>query len=151
MENLIIKTIPTPNRNVVKVVTRVGDFNLIGINRGLHLWAELFNPDGEKFDGKFVYITGSDWIDWPAGLSNEEDFQYVASIILNQLGLTIDLEEDAESTEEDAESTEEDAESTEEDAESTEEDAESTEEDAESTEEDAESTEEDAESTEEEL
>jgi hypothetical protein len=59
----------------------------MGINRGISLWAELFNANGGMFDGCYVQIDGPDWTQWPAGLTSEEDNEYVTAIILKRLGL----------------------------------------------------------------
>jgi hypothetical protein len=59
----------------------------MGINRGISLWAELFNANGGLFDGCYVQIDGPDWTQWPAGLTPEEDSEYVNAIILKRLGL----------------------------------------------------------------
>lgn len=87
METIKIETQPTADKNVSYVVGRVGNFDMIGINRGLSLWVEMFNANGGKFDAQYVQISGPDWTDWPAGLTDEEDYEYVSSIILKQLGL----------------------------------------------------------------
>lgn len=87
METIKIETQPTADKNVSYVVGRVGNFDMIGINRGLSLWVEMFNANGGKFDAQYVQISGTDWADWPAGLTEEEDYEYVSSIILKQLGL----------------------------------------------------------------
>ena len=87
MEIITIETQPTNEKNVALVKCRFGDINLMGINRGISLWAELFNANGGMFDGCYVQIDGSDWTQWPAGLTPEEDNEYVNAIILKRLGL----------------------------------------------------------------
>ena len=87
MEIITIETQPTAEKNVALVNCRFGDINLMGINRGISLWAELFNANGGMFDGCYVQIDGSDWTQWPAGLTPEEDSEYVNAIILKRLGL----------------------------------------------------------------
>ena len=87
MEIITIETQPTAEKNVALVNCRFGDINLMGINRGISLWAELFNANGGMFDGCYVQIDGSDWTQWPAGLTSEEDNEYVTAIILKRLGL----------------------------------------------------------------
>ena len=87
METITIETQPTAEKNVALVNCRCGDINLMGINRGISLWAELFNANGGMFDGCYVQIDGSDWTQWPAGLTTEEDNEYVSAIILKRLGL----------------------------------------------------------------
>jgi len=87
MEIITIETQPTNEKNVALVNCRFGDINLMGINRGISLWAELFNANGGMFDGCYVQIDGSDWTQWPAGLTPEEDNEYVNAIILKRLGL----------------------------------------------------------------
>jgi hypothetical protein len=59
----------------------------MGINRGISLWSELFNANGGMFDGCYVQIDGTDWTEWPAGLTAQEDSEYVNAIILRRLGL----------------------------------------------------------------
>ena len=87
MEIITIETQPTAEKNVALVNCRFGDINLMGINRGISLWAELFNANGGLFDGCYVQIDGADWTEWPAGLTPEEDNEYVSAIILKRLGL----------------------------------------------------------------
>jgi hypothetical protein len=87
MEIITIETQPTAEKNVALVNCRFGDINLMGINRGISLWAELFNPNGGLFDGCYVQIDGAEWTQWPAGLTQEEDSEYVNAIILKRLGL----------------------------------------------------------------
>ena len=87
MEIITIETQPTAEKNVALVNCRFGDINLMGINRGISLWAELFNANGGMFDGCYVQIDGPDWTQWPAGLTPEEDSEYVNAIILKNLGL----------------------------------------------------------------
>ena len=87
MEIITIETQPTNEKNVALVNCRFGDINLMGINRGISLWAELFNANGGMFDGCYVQIDGSDWTQWPAGFTPEEDNEYVNAIILKRLGL----------------------------------------------------------------
>ena len=87
MEIITIETQPTAEKNVALVNCRFGDINLMGINRGISLWAELFNANGGLFDGCYVQIDGPDWTQWPAGLTQEEDSEYVNAIILKNLGL----------------------------------------------------------------
>ena len=87
MEIITIETQPTTEKNVALVNCRFGDINLMGINRGISLWAELFNANGGMFDGCYVQIDGPDWTQWPAGLTSEEDNEYVSAIILKRLGL----------------------------------------------------------------
>ena len=87
MEIITIETQPTAEKNVALVKCRFGDINLMGINRGISLWAELFNANGGLFDGCYVQIDGPDWTQWPAGLTQEEDSEYVNAIILKKLGL----------------------------------------------------------------
>ena len=87
MEIITIETQPTAEKNVALVNCRFGDINLMGINRGISLWAELFNANGGMFDGCYVQIDGPDWTQWPAGLTPEEDNEYVSAIILKRLGL----------------------------------------------------------------
>ena len=87
MEIITIETQPTAEKNVALVNCRFGDINLMGINRGISLWAELFNANGGLFDGCYVQIDGPDWTQWPAGLTPEEDSEYVNAIILKRLGL----------------------------------------------------------------
>ena len=87
MEIITIETQPTAEKNVALVNCRFGDINLMGINRGISLWAELFNANGGMFDGCYVQIDGPDWTQWPAGLTPEEDSEYVNAIILKRLGL----------------------------------------------------------------
>jgi len=87
MEIITIETQPTAEKNVALVNCRFGDINLMGINRGISLWAELFNANGGMFDGCYVQIDGPDWTQWPAGLTSEEDNEYVTAIILKRLGL----------------------------------------------------------------
>ena len=87
MEIITIETQPTAEKNVALVNCRFGDINLMGINRGISLWAELFNANGGMFDGCYVQIDGPDWTQWPAGLTPEEDNEYVTAIILKRLGL----------------------------------------------------------------
>lgn len=87
MEIITIETQPTAEKNVALVNCRFGDINLMGINRGISLWAELFNANGGLFDGCYVQIDGPDWTQWPAGLTQEEDSEYVNAIILKRLGL----------------------------------------------------------------
>lgn len=88
METITIETQPTSEKNAYLVKARVGNFDLIGINRGISLWADIYNPQNQVFDGQYVQIEGEDWTDWPAGLTEEQDYNYVSSIILRQLGLT---------------------------------------------------------------
>jgi hypothetical protein len=87
MEIITIETQPTAEKNVALVNCRFGDINLMGINRGISLWAELFNANGGLFDGCYVQIDGAEWTQWPAGLTPEEDSEYVNAIILKRLGL----------------------------------------------------------------
>jgi hypothetical protein len=87
MEIITIETQPTAEKNVALVNCRFGDINLMGINRGISLWAELFNANGGMFDGCYVQIDGAEWTQWPAGLTPEEDSEYVNAIILKRLGL----------------------------------------------------------------
>jgi hypothetical protein len=87
MEIITIETQPTAEKNVALVNCRFGDINLMGINRGISLWAELFNANGGLFDGCYVQIDGAEWTQWPAGLTQEEDSEYVNAIILKRLGL----------------------------------------------------------------
>ena len=87
MEIITIETQPTAEKNVALVKCRFGDINLMGINRGISLWAELFNANGGLFDGCYVQIDGAEWTQWPAGLTPEEDSEYVNAIILKRLGL----------------------------------------------------------------
>lgn len=87
MEIITIETQPTAEKNVALVRCRFGDINLMGINRGISLWAELFNANGGMFDGCYVQIDGAEWTQWPAGLTSEEDSEYVNAIILKRLGL----------------------------------------------------------------
>ena len=87
MEIITIETQPTAEKNVALVNCRFGDINLMGINRGISLWAELFNANGGLFDGCYVQIDGAEWTQWPAGLTPEEDSEYVNAIILKNLGL----------------------------------------------------------------
>ena len=87
MEIITIETQPTAEKNVALVNCRFGDINLMGINRGISLWAELFNANGGLFDGCYVQIDGAEWTQWPAGLTQEEDSEYVNAIILKKLGL----------------------------------------------------------------
>lgn len=87
MEIITIETQPTAEKNVASVNCRFGDINLMGINRGISLWCELFNANGGMFDGCYVQIDGPDWTQWPAGLTQEEDSEYVNAIILKRLGL----------------------------------------------------------------
>lgn len=47
----------------------------------------IFNANGGMFDGCYVQIDGPDWTQWPAGLTQEEDSEYVNAIILKRLGL----------------------------------------------------------------
>jgi len=87
MEIITIETQPTAEKNVALVNCRFGDINLMGINRGISLWAELFNANGGLFDGCYVQIDGAEWTQWPAVLTQEEDSEYVNAIILKRLGL----------------------------------------------------------------
>lgn len=87
MEIITIETQPTAEKNVASVNCRFGDINLMGVNRGISLWCELYNANGGMFDGCYVQIDGSDWTQWPAGLTQEEDSEYVNAIILKRLGL----------------------------------------------------------------
>jgi hypothetical protein len=87
MEIITIETQPTAEKNVALVNCRFGDINLMGINRGISLWAELFNANGGLFDGCYVQIDGAEWTQWPAGLTPEEDSEYVNAIILKRLAL----------------------------------------------------------------
>lgn len=87
MEIITIETQPTAEKNVASVNCRFGDINLMGINRGISLWCELYNANGGMFDGCYVQIDGPDWTQWPAGLTQEEDSEYVNAIILKRLGL----------------------------------------------------------------
>jgi len=84
METITIETQPTSEKNVYLLKGRVGNFDLIGINRGINLFVEMYNTKGAIFDSASVQIEGEDWTDWPAGLSEEEDFEYVCSIVLRQ-------------------------------------------------------------------
>ena len=88
METLTIETQPTANKNVSYLKARVGNFDLIGIKRGLSLWVEMFNPNNSIVDTSYVQINGTDWTDWPAGLTDEQDYEYVSAIILKKLGLS---------------------------------------------------------------
>jgi len=88
METITIETQPTSEKNAYLVKCRVGNFDLIGINRGISLWADIYNSSNTVFDGQYVQIEGDDWTDWPAGLTEEQDYNYVSSIILRQLGLS---------------------------------------------------------------
>jgi len=87
MEIITIETQPTAEKNVASVNCRFGDINLMGVNRGISLWCELYNANGGMFDGCYVQIDGPDWTEWPAGLTQEEDSEYVNAIILKRLGL----------------------------------------------------------------
>lgn len=87
MEIITIETQPSAEKNVALVKCRFGDVNLMGVNRGISLWAELFNANNALFDGCYVQIDGTDWTQWPAGLTPEEDNEYVTAIILKRLGL----------------------------------------------------------------
>lgn len=87
MEIITIETQPTAEKNVASVNCRFGDINLMGVNRGISLWCELYNANGGMFDGCYVQIDGPDWTQWPAGLTQEEDSEYVNAIILKRLGL----------------------------------------------------------------
>lgn len=87
MEIITIETQSTPDRNVSYVKGRVGNFDLIGINRGISLWIEQFNSNNVLFDASYVQIDGPEWTEWPAGLTDEQDYEYVSTIILKKLGL----------------------------------------------------------------
>lgn len=87
MEIITIETQPTAEKNVASVNCRFGDINLMGVNRGISLWCELYNANGGMFDGCYVQIDGPDWTQWPAGLTQEEDSEYVNAVILKRLGL----------------------------------------------------------------
>ena len=87
MEIITIETQPTPDRNVSYVKGRVGNFDLIGINRGISLWVEQFNSNNVLFDASYVQIDGPEWTEWPAGLTDEQDYEYISTIILKKLGL----------------------------------------------------------------
>lgn len=87
MEIITIETQPTSDRNVSYVKGRVGNFDLIGVNRGISLWIEQFNSNDVLFDASYVQIDGPEWTEWPAGLTEEQDYEYISTIILKKLGL----------------------------------------------------------------
>ena len=87
METIYIETQPTESRNVFYIRGRVGNFDLIGVNRGINLWVDMYNTNNQLFDGAYVQIDGKDWTDWPAGLTEDQDCEYISSIILKKLGL----------------------------------------------------------------
>lgn len=87
METIYIETQPTESRNVFYIRGRVGNFDLIGVNRGINLWVDMYNTNNQLFDGAYVQIDGKDWTDWPAGLTEDQDYEYISSIILKKLGL----------------------------------------------------------------
>lgn len=92
MQTIQVKIQPTAERNVSLVVARLSNFDFMGPTRGPHLLAEQYNPNGEIFDSANVMIDGEDWQNWPCNLTEEQDLEYLGSIITRKLGLTKRLE-----------------------------------------------------------
>jgi hypothetical protein len=92
MQTIQVKTQPTAERNVSLVVARLSNFDFMGPTRGPHLLAEQYNPNGQLFDSANVMIDGEDWQNWPCDLTEEQDLEYLGSVITRKLGLTKRLE-----------------------------------------------------------
>jgi len=87
METIVIETQPTSEKNVATLKCILSNFDLMGPLRGPCLWVEQLNPNGLPFDGCYVKIDGDDWQNWPCDLTNEQDYEYLSSVILRKLGL----------------------------------------------------------------
>lgn len=88
MDTIVIETQPTPEKNVYTLKCVLSNFDLMGPLRGPCLWAEHLNSGGAPFDGAYVKIDGDDWQNWPCDLTEEQDYEYLSSVILRRLGLT---------------------------------------------------------------
>lgn len=86
METISIETQPNADKNVSLLTARLGNFDLMGPLRGPCLWVEMFNTEGELFDGTWVKIDGDDWQNWPCNQTNEQDYEYLSSVVLRKLG-----------------------------------------------------------------
>ena len=87
MQTIEVKTQPTAERNVALVVARLSNFDFMGPTRGPCLWAEQFNPNGQLFDAAHIRIDGEAWQNWPCDLTEEQDLEYLGTVIVNKLGL----------------------------------------------------------------
>ena len=87
MEIIHIETQPTAEKNVASLNASLSNFDFMGPLRGPCLWVEMLNPSGIPFDGAYVKIDGDDWQNWPCDLTEEQDYEYISSIILNRLGI----------------------------------------------------------------
>jgi hypothetical protein len=85
METISIETQPNADKNVSLLTARLGNFDLMGPLRGPCLWVEMFNTKGEMFDGTWVKVDGDDWQNWPCDQTEEQDYEYLSSVILKKL------------------------------------------------------------------
>jgi len=88
METVVIETQPSADRNVALLKATLGNFDLMGPLRGPCLYVEMLNANGGLFDSSYVQINGADWQNWPCDLTEEQDYEYLSSVILRKLGLT---------------------------------------------------------------
>lgn len=88
MELITVETQPTADRNVAVIQGRMSNFTFAGPHRGIQMYVEYFNPNNIVMDAAWVSIDGTDWQNWPCGLSEEEDHEYIGNILLGKLGLT---------------------------------------------------------------
>lgn len=88
MELITVETQPTADRNVTTIQGRMANFTFAGPHRGIQMYVEYFNPNNIVMDAAWVAIDGTDWQNWPCGLSEAEDHEYIGNILLNKLGLT---------------------------------------------------------------
>lgn len=87
MDTVVIETQPTSQKNVATLKCILSNFDLMGPLRGPCLWVEQLNSNGLPFDGCYVKIDGDDWQNWPCDLTNEQDYEYLSSVVLRKLGL----------------------------------------------------------------
>jgi hypothetical protein len=85
METISIETQPNADKNVSLLTARLGNFDLMGPLRGPCLWVEMFNTKGEMFDGTWVKVDGDDWQNWPCDQTEEQDYEYLSSVVLKKL------------------------------------------------------------------
>ena len=88
MEPIIVETQPTADRNVATIQARMANFTFAGPHRGIQMYVEYLNQNNIIMDAAWVAIDGTDWQNWPCGLSEAEDHEYIGNILLNKLGLT---------------------------------------------------------------
>lgn len=88
MELITVETQPTADRNVAKIQARMANFTFAGPHRGIQMYVEYLNPNDIIMDAAWVSIDGTDWQNWPCGLSEAEDHEYIGNILLEKLGLT---------------------------------------------------------------